>query len=181
MLTSEAIQKVSSYALRHSTCIICGSPPVYGAAFVPDHAHKKWFGAKPGKRRVLGYSLCQKCSDLPDVNERVDARLLFQSKQKGNKDIRSFSQDQAKELSEFLEGQPCVLCDSLTDHFLQRELDEKESSDLGIGLLVTPVCKSCMENPCVYYRLEDHLCELMKSKEKKPGKVLSFENLPGKA
>jgi hypothetical protein len=173
MLTS-AIQKVSSYALEHSTCILCGAPPVYGAAFIPNHAHEKRYGAKPGKRRALGYALCQKCHDLPDVKERVEARLLFQPKRSGGKDIRSFSQDQAKELSEFLEGQPCSLCNSLTDHFLQRELDEKESTDFGIKMLVTPVCDSCMKDPGVYDRLEDHLCELRKSKEKKVGKVLSM-------
>lgn len=176
MLESEAVQKVSSYALEHSACLLCGSPPVYGGAFVPDHTHERRYGAKPGKRRVLGYSLCQKCSDLPDVKERVEARLLFQSKQNGNKDIKSFTQDQAKELSEFLEGQPCSLCDSLTDHFLQRELDERESAELGIGLLITPVCENCMKDPGVYERLEEHLRKLrMAKKQVKHGKVLSFK------
>jgi hypothetical protein len=174
MLESEAIQKVSFYAFKRFPCLLCAAPPVFGGAFIPFKSHEKRYGVKPGKGRAFGYALCQKCHDLPDVKNRVEALLLFRSKQKSNKNIHIFSKNEPKELSEFLEGQPCVLCNSWTDHFLQRELDEKESADLGIEMLVVPACDSCMEDPGVYNRLEENLRKFRMAKQEKPGKVLPF-------
>jgi len=173
------IKKVATYAVEHFSCLICGDSPVYGGAFIPGKASKKRYGAKPGKDRALGYALCEKCKGLPDRDARVKATLLFLARKKKNMDMdmdmRVFSTVQQEELVDVLKGQPCTFCNSWTDIFLHRELDERESADLGVGVLAFSLCKCCMDDPCIHYKLEEQLRELRKkSRNQKQGEILSF-------
>ena len=56
-------------------CLLCGAfPPAYQVIFLP--VKPEAWGGKPGKVRLLGYALCQRCYALPDVTRRAEAPLM---------------------------------------------------------------------------------------------------------
>lgn len=171
----EAIKKVATYAVEHFPCLLCGASPVHGGVFIPGKSKKKRYGAKPGKERALGYALCERCAGLPDRDERVEATLLFSVRKKKNMDMHTFGPARQEELIDVLKGQPCTFCNSWTDNFLHRDLNDRESADLGVEAIAFSVCKCCMDDQGMGYKLEEHLRELRKKpKAQKAGEILSF-------
>ena len=55
---------------EHQRCLLCGNPPSLICVFVPHEMLR--FGAPPGKKRYILYSLCSDCSGDPESLARVE-------------------------------------------------------------------------------------------------------------
>src|SRR4051812_41147232 len=55
-------------------CLMCGAAPATAAVFVPRDSGA--FGARPGKQRLIFYSLCGECSEIatPEMIETAIER-----------------------------------------------------------------------------------------------------------
>ena len=59
-------------------CLLCGASASYGAFWFPTPELARVLGQPDGKIRAFGYSLCEKCKDLPDSCDRVETVILDQ-------------------------------------------------------------------------------------------------------
>lgn len=60
-------------------CIVCDGDPVHAAVYLPDEQTSKRVGAKAGKLRAFIYMVCDPCSKLPDLLERIEDTIIRES------------------------------------------------------------------------------------------------------
>jgi hypothetical protein len=54
-------------------CLLCGGSPDVVGVFVPDDPRA--YGAPAGKRRIVRYYLCQRCSADPRTPENIEKAI----------------------------------------------------------------------------------------------------------
>jgi hypothetical protein len=82
-LSRKDARKVRQFLRQPRPCLLCGAfPPAYQGIFIPDKP--ELWGGKPGKVRLLGYTLCARCKDLPDLALHVEGRLQAELVGRGN-------------------------------------------------------------------------------------------------
>lgn len=57
-------------------CYLCQQHAEHKGMFIPDEENQTSFGGKPGKTRMIAYAICDHCVDLPDSQDRVEAKML---------------------------------------------------------------------------------------------------------
>lgn len=66
-----SIQRAINMA-QNSPCVICGRLSGHGTAvsFIPDNPQE--YGAAPGQKRMIFYSLCPECSQVSGAFKRAE-------------------------------------------------------------------------------------------------------------
>lgn len=79
MNASKQIQQAMDFMVRERpNCLLCGASASYGAFWFPTPKLARVLGQPAGKTRAFGYSLCERCNDLPDSYDRVETVILNQ-------------------------------------------------------------------------------------------------------
>lgn len=63
---------------KRADCRLCGASASYGAFWFPTPKLARVLGQPAGKTRAFGYSLCERCNDLPDSYDRMETVILDQ-------------------------------------------------------------------------------------------------------
>ncbi len=73
-ILTDALQNPGRYGV--TGCALCKGPFTVTALFEPTGPFAKRIGQPKGKKRLLVYGLCQSCSELPNVADRVEEEML---------------------------------------------------------------------------------------------------------
>ena len=60
-------------------CFFCNKEPVVAGVFYPTDEVSKKMGAPDGKHRIIVYSLCKDCVNIPDVQKKIEEIVINQN------------------------------------------------------------------------------------------------------